>query len=800
MRNYNATFTFPSTSEQETGTRNAACRPALALDLDCPLRTAPFPGQLSILTQAALLALATLSAPFTASAQPFDQIIDTDKTSTVNLTKPGTTVLIDTGVTISLGKLYAPGIVGQSGDTWAITNRGSILSYRSAIKLNGPGSVFNEHIIDSLEYGIFAANGLCVSNALGASIEGEQVGIDASGVLRLNNAGIIKGRMAAVRSSLIGIEDGVEIVNSGELIGEDKGIYVRSDHNSTARNYFHNLAGGRISSSSPLGVGILAGHGTNTIANDAGAFIQGTLSGIAGSDIFNMTLHLTTLNVVNAGTIVGGVGAGIWSYGGGTVSNLVGGFISGAGGIAYARGLDNAENVLINAGTIMGDASYFAPGSSWNSGAGTGVYFGAIGPQTSGHVINKAGGKIQGSIFGIYSGASSSDGPITVNNAGTISGRTGISLHGANGTIINTGSIVAGPGNPAIEFDQDNPFSNSLTLGTGSTLSGYVLGGAGTNTLILTGSNSEDLSKFRNMQFLSMQGDNWTLNGNGGFSVGAAITRGVMSVDGKLTTPTLTVQTGATLAGAGTIVGDVVNSGTLAPGSVGKPAGTLTIDGDLTLASSSVLNYELGQAGTAGGAMNDLIEVSGNLTLDGTLNVAESAGGTYGPGIYRLFNYGGTLNDNGLVLGTMPAGSDNTLLTTVPGQVNLVNRAGLNLSFWDGAAGPKFNGVVDGGDGSWQASGGNTNWTDATGKVNDTYANGSFTTFAGSPGTVTVDNSLGNIVSAGMQFATHGYRIQGDPIGLSLSNNIIRVGDGTAAGAGYTATIDSVLSGRRPTG
>lgn len=769
--------------------------PALSLVLDYPMHTARFSVQSWMFAQAAFFALITQSASFMASAQPFDLIIDTDRYNTINLTKPGTTVLIDNGVTISLGILYASAIVSKAGDAWAITNRGSILSYRSAIKLNGPGSVFNEgDIISPMEYGIFAANGLSVSNALGAYIEGEQAGVDARGVLRLNNAGIIKGRMAAVRSSLSGIEDGVEIVNSGELIGEDKGIYVRSDHNSTARNYFHNLAGGRISSSSPLGVGILAGHGSNTIANDAGAFIQGTLSGIAGSDLFNMTLHLTTLNVANAGTIVGGVGAGVWSYGGGTVSNLVGGFISGAGGIAYARSLDKAENVLINAGIIEGDASYFAPGSSWNSGAGTGVYFGAIGPQTSGHVINKTGGKIQGSIFGIYSGASSSDGPVTVNNAGTISGRTGISLYGANGTIINTGSIVAGRGNPAIEFDQDNPFSNRLTLGTGSTLTGHVLGGAGTNALILTGSNTEDLSKFLNMQSLSMQGDNWILNGNGRFSVGSEITRGTLSVDGKLTTPAFTVQADATLVGTGTIVGDVVNSGTLAPGSTGKPAGTLTIDGDLTLASSSVLNYELGQAGIAGGPSNDLIEVSGNLTLDGTLNVAESVGGAYGPGIYRLFNYGGTFNDNGLVLGSMPAGSDNSLVTTVPGQVNLVNRAGLYLSFWDGAAGPKFNGVVDGGDGIWQASG-NSNWTDVTGKINDAYANGSFATFSGSPGTVTVDNSLGNIVSAGMQFATNGYRIQGNPITLSLSNNIIRVGDGTAAGAGYTATIDSELGG-----
>jgi len=44
---------------------------------------------------------------------------------------------------------------------------------------------------------------------------------------------------------------------------------------------------------------------------------------------------------------------------------------------------------------------------------------------------------------------------------------------------------------------------------------------------------------------------------------------------------------------------------------------------------------ELGSAGVVGGAANDLVNVTGNLTLGGTLSVnAPSAG------YYRLFNYG----------------------------------------------------------------------------------------------------------------------------------------------------------------
>ena len=47
-----------------------------------------------------------------------------------------------------------------------------------------------------------------------------------------------------------------------------------------------------------------------------------------------------------------------------------------------------------------------------------------------------------------------------------------------------------------------------------------------------------------------------------------------------------------------------------------------------------------------------------------------------------------------------------------------------------------------------------------------------------------------------MQFATDGYLIPGDPINLAgPQSTIVRVGDGTSAGAAMTATIDAELAG-----
>lgn len=760
-----------------------------SLQHDAPTNAGP--GKLNTIARAVRLALGMLMVPGWVAAQTFDLTIATDQSSTVNLTKPGSTVLVDTGVTIATAR--GQGLVGRPGDTWAVTNRGTVQSAPDdiAILLQGAGSsVVNQKAILGGNYGVYGESGLAVRNEAGALISG-YTGVAASGALQLRNAGTIDGTYYGVSASLPNSGQGADIVNSGLVRGGFFGIRLSQSTNSFVSSTVHNLAGGQLLGTGPTGIGLTILHGLTTITNDAGATIRGEQAGIDGGDLF------TNLVVDNAGTIAGGTAPGIWTYGGGIVSNALGGTISGAGGVAYVRGIFNTDNVLVNGGEIIGNATTFAAGNGKTAGSGAGVYFGGVHASTGGFVTNLAGGHIEGGVYGIYSGAASlatDAGPITVTNAGTIAGQTGIALRGGNGTIINTGTITGSGGN-AIEFDQSAPFNNTLTLGTGSVLNGNVLGGPGANQLILQGSNREDIARFHNMQTLSMQGTDWTLTGNGGFATGAAVTSGTLRVDGTLTAPLTTVQSGATLAGSGTIVGNVVNAGTLAPGSAGNPIGTLTIDGNLTLQGSSVLNYQLGEAGTAGGALNDLTVVSGDLTLGGTLNVSISKGGTYGPGLYRIFNYGGTLTDNGLVLGAMLAGSDNSLLTTIPGQVNLVNRAGLNLTFWDGEAGPKFNHAVDGGNGTWQGPGGNNNWTEATGAVNSAYANGSFATFAGAPGTVTVDNSRGNVVSSGMQFATSGYRIQGDPITLSPSTNIIRVGDGTAAGAGYSATIASALTG-----
>ncbi|MFS2054524.1 beta strand repeat-containing protein, partial [Variovorax sp. CT11-76] len=292
-----------------------------------------------------------------------------------------------------------------------------------------------------------------------------------------------------------------------------------------------------------------------------------------------------------------------------------------------------------------------------------------------------------------------------------------------------------------------------------------------------------------------------TLSGANTYTGGTTVAAGTLSVTNKSGSATGTgavqVQSGATLAGTGTIAGTVTvaNGGAVNPG---NGAGTLTVGG-LALNAGSVLNYQLGQAGVAGGSLNDLINVNGNLRLDGTLNVSETAGGKFGAGLYRLINYTGTLTDNGLVIGTAPTDASKLWLqTSVANQVNLLNTDGLVLNLWDGGNAANVNdGKIAGGGGTWRAGGPGDNWTDANGLANGTWVQDGFAIFSGKAGTVTVDNKgVGGAVRiGGAQFAVDGYTIGGDALTMNTAGSVIRVGDGTAAGAGMSATIDAAITG-----
>lgn len=189
--------------------------------------------------------------------------------------------------------------------------------------------------------------------------------------------------------------------------------------------------------------------------------------------------------------------------------------------------------------------------------------------------------------------------------------------------------------------------------------------------------------------------DTWanSIDGPGGFTLhGTGVMRltgantytgpttidgGTLVVDGSLGTGLVTVAAAATLAGSGSIGGavSILGGGIVAPG---NSPGTLTVSDVFTLADTSILNFEFDAADTTvGGGINDLIAGVTNLTLDGVLNITGSGDWTNVADYtsWRIFNYSGTLIDNGLTIGGQPtlgAGQSLLINAATAGEVNLV--------------------------------------------------------------------------------------------------------------------------------
>jgi fibronectin-binding autotransporter adhesin len=444
-----------------------------------------------------------------------------------------------------------------------------------------------------------------------------------------------------------------------------------------------------------------------------------------------------------------------------------------AGAASEIKVASNATLRVGGAGATAGDIANHDVVTSDANGAGT-LVFDNLDAKTYGGVISGSGNFLRDAAGTTYFTADNTyTGTTTINSGGTLQFGADVAGGAATGGIAAVSAIVD---NGALVINRNN------TL----TLAGAI---SGSGTLTQQGSGVTDL-----------RGDN-------SYAGATAVSAGALLVNGNQSAATgaTTVATGATLGGAGTIGGSVAidNGAILAPGMSAGSSGTLGINGSLGLASGSLQNWQFGQAYVAGGAYNDLVNVGGDLVLDGTLNVsvpATPAGGSFGPGVYRVYNYGGALTDNGLAIGSVPAGgSDLYVQTSVANQVNLVNTTGVLLNYWDGPGGAggaqRNNGAIEGGSGVWQLAV-NDNWTNMTGQMNAPWSNNAFSIFQGLPGgTVTVSNANGQVMFSGAQFAVDGYRIAGDALMTDTARTVIRVGDGTLAGLGYTATYDNTIAG-----
>lgn len=236
-------------------------------------------------------------------------------------------------------------------------------------------------------------------------------------------------------------------------------------------------------------------------------------------------------------------------------------------------------------------------------------------------ILNEAGNNvISGSIslsngnggntrIRVDAGALTLNGDITT-AAGATSARTLILDGGGSGTvngIISSGSQTLGltkSGTGTWTLNSANTYTGNTAIQSGT----LKLGAAGS----IAASSSISLAT----------GSTLDVSGNSGFSL----------------TPT------QTLSGSGSIIGNVVGSaGSIIIPGTATTASTLAFNGNLSLSGSN-LRSNLGGLNTAGDGVNDLVSVTGNLSLAGLNTVEIVPTGAPLSGSYRLIDYTGSLS------------------------------------------------------------------------------------------------------------------------------------------------------------
>ena len=258
---------------------------------------------------------------------------------------------------------------------------------------------------------------------------------------------------------------------------------------------------------------------------------------------------------------------------------------------------------------------------------------------TNSAIANFAGATVIGSLTG-ESGTLFIDGGSTLANTGTL---TSLGTYGSQTVFRGVGYIGLNSGSTgtATVTGAGSTWANSSNLSVGYSGQGTLLvedGGAVTNSTGYIGRFSGSTGTAT----VTGAGSTWTNNGNlilGGWSLTNATTGTgallvldgglvevddttkvhedssiILSTNGLLVTNTL--DNDGMLGGTGTITGNVVNAGTVAPG---LSPGILFIDGDYTQTSAGLLEFEIG--GPLPGTDYDVLQVSGQVTLAGMVSI-----------------------------------------------------------------------------------------------------------------------------------------------------------------------------------
>ena len=589
-----------------------------------------------------------------------------DAANAVNLTAPGT-FAINNG-TVGVAAANAIGATTAVTVNSTATTTGTLrldasdtigslagTGANAVVNLNGAGVVLTTGGLNtSTTYaGKITGTGALVKSGTGAmTLTGSNT---YSGGTTVNGGSII-GYAGSTASN--GSLQGNIAIASGASLAFDQTL---SPNGNTSGTYAGQLSGAGFVTFLGNGTGVLTLTGNNTGLTGAMNFYNNSIVAIGSAnnvgtgnlDFANGTLENTaTLTLANTVTLSAPKGTFLTDAG--TTLTLTGG-VSGAG-----------QLVKTGTGTlILGAPSSYAGGTTVSAG----ILQGTAGSSIQGNIVNNAEVDLTGttqSYVGNMSGTGSvkviNNAVISMDGLNTYSGpttivsgselysftNTGLSSNSAfivNGILgqgsstsqVNTIGSLAGTGlvvaNGTLNIGNDNTsttFSGKFGAGGFFALASKNVTKIGTGTQTLSGAGSVLTGA------LTVNGGTLALSSTGTLSAATTTvnTGAILSVDGSLTSPIVTVASGGRLIGGigttpGVITGAVTNSGTVAPG---HSPGILNIVGSYTQTGTGTYAAEVNGNGTStvvAGVDFDRIAVSGapgTATLAGTLAITQNGG------------------------------------------------------------------------------------------------------------------------------------------------------------------------------
>lgn len=359
----------------------------------------------------------------------------------------------------------------------------------------------------------------------------------------------------------------------------------------------------------PVGLGQaqrfeIGGNGAGELHIDAGAnvTVNGTRTLHVG-DTANGTLFIGS--GAGAGTlaadsvILGTAGSSVqFNHTGTTTFSAA---VSGNGSLTKSGG--SGTTILTGANTYTGGTT-----------VGAGILLGNT-TSLQGNITNNAGVTFNQAGNGTYAGTMTGTGILAKSGVGTVvltgannySGGTNVT----NGTLQGNTTSLQGniTNNAAVIFDQ---------AATGA----YAGAMSGTGSLTKTGAG------------------NLVLTGVNGYNGATAVNAGTLSVNGSIANSAVNVNNGGTLGGSGTVGSTTIAAGgVLAPG---NSIGTLTVNGNVTLAAGSTYRVEVDPAGNS-----DRINATGTATINGGTVDVQAGAGTYAASTqYTILNAAGGRTGN----------------------------------------------------------------------------------------------------------------------------------------------------------